>query len=934
MPIYSPTGFLDITNATLRTSNTECQNLKIGTGNLYVTSEISPSYELNLSNVTSLGATSPHTLTLTNVTTAIDATSNIITSGNLKIGGLIYTKDWGIRGVAAGNNLYVGRFTVHGITEVLIIDQAANLGSASKFTITRNAGSPPLVNGIDSSSTINYEWYFISQSNNSEYDLWVRPSATVQTNIKVTSSTYIYLESEPSSSGAIACANGLINMSGNVVVGGDLTVSGTGALTVPAGTTGDRPATAVNGMIRYNSTTESMEAYSAGVWGALGGGGGGGGGPTITGISPVSVLRADTATQVFTATGTGIVSGSTVQLEGVDGTLYSVLNVTPNAAETQVTFKMGGEAVEFPPSAMSTNTSITGYVASASYNTGNAYRAFNDVIGALSSWAMDENNALVGYSTVGPGYLPGLDAPVTQTFDGTSHRGHWLQLQIPSPVKLTRAVIGCTVASRQYGLFVILGSNDNTNWTLLHAGTATTLSTDVTTLSAGSTETFSYFRVVIKSKGSGQADHRLGFDNIQFFSRSGFWDLAQQPYKVRINSTSSLNATSTTKIGFPPTWTTAANASLSFDASASETKTLLGTDGAGGTNRTFSVAPGSNALPAKVGGGTLVLTTTTAGGEITGQIAATGTTSMTFRLTDNASGLFIDRAINIVGTDGLYAFTSHTFTTPVTSNYDTGSSLTDVRNLYSSVAWAQAGAAGGPFLTMTHYTGVQDWTVPITGTYTIEAGGACGSDHFIDNSANKGYGGQGQYSKGTFTLTKSEVLRIIPGKNGGPSVRSSPNAYNGGGAGGGGSFVSRGNTLLVAGGGGGGASLHNNASPLPNGQNAVSSESGTSSRSGAAGGTGGGDGVGILKGKGWNSIQVAGGARGTGAGGFGGGGSNTNHGGGGGGGYSGGGGSGGPQGSYSYGNGGGGGGSYNSGTNVSYGSVYPGPGYVTITYIP
>jgi hypothetical protein len=35
-----------------------------------------------------LGATSPHTLILSNVTTAIDATSNIITSGNLKISGL------------------------------------------------------------------------------------------------------------------------------------------------------------------------------------------------------------------------------------------------------------------------------------------------------------------------------------------------------------------------------------------------------------------------------------------------------------------------------------------------------------------------------------------------------------------------------------------------------------------------------------------------------------------------------------------------------------------------------------------------------------------------------------------------------------------------------------------------------------------------------
>ena len=211
MPIYSPTGFLDITNATLRTSNTECQNLKIGTGNLYVTSEISPTYELNLSNVTSLGATSPHTLTLSNVTTAID-----ITSGNLKIGGLIYTKDWGIRAASGSNDLYVGRFTVHGITEVLITDQGASLGSASKYTITRNVNSTPLVNGIDSSSTINYDWYFKSVDSTT-YDLWVRPTAAVQTNIKVTSSTYTELVSEPSSSGAIACVNGLINMSGNVV---------------------------------------------------------------------------------------------------------------------------------------------------------------------------------------------------------------------------------------------------------------------------------------------------------------------------------------------------------------------------------------------------------------------------------------------------------------------------------------------------------------------------------------------------------------------------------------------------------------------------------------------------------------------------------------------------------------------------------------------
>ena len=50
----------------------------------------------------------------------------------------------------------------------------------------------------------------------------------------------------------------------------------------------------------------------------------------------------DASTQVFTATGTGIVSGSTVQLEGADGSLYSVVDAcAPNAAGTQVTFQDG-----------------------------------------------------------------------------------------------------------------------------------------------------------------------------------------------------------------------------------------------------------------------------------------------------------------------------------------------------------------------------------------------------------------------------------------------------------------------------------------------------------------------------------------------------------------------------------------------------------------
>ena len=78
MPINSPSGFLDITNATLRTSNLEAQNLLITGGNIYVTSELeADATVLNLENVTRKGNVSSNTIEITNATTGIVATGNI-----------------------------------------------------------------------------------------------------------------------------------------------------------------------------------------------------------------------------------------------------------------------------------------------------------------------------------------------------------------------------------------------------------------------------------------------------------------------------------------------------------------------------------------------------------------------------------------------------------------------------------------------------------------------------------------------------------------------------------------------------------------------------------------------------------------------------------------------------------------------------------------
>jgi hypothetical protein len=244
--------------------------------------------------------------------------------------------------------------------------------------------------------------------------------------------------------------------------------------------------------------------------------------------------------------------------------------------------------------------------------------------------------------------------------------------------------------------------------------------------------------------------------------------------------------------------------------------------------------------------------------------------------------------------------------------------------------------------------GVQNWYVPLSGKYKIEATGAVGGGVF------GGSGGLGAYVSGIVSLIKNDMLHIACGQRGGDG--SGMENYASGGGGGMSMVALYGSTsepLACAGGGGGGGyysdgdmdanTTTNGASPMGGGSGGDGGDGGGVGADSHSGGGGGYKTSGNYQ---WESggyaFLVSPPLQGgypyewvSGAGGFGGGGGGSK-GGAGGGGYSGGGGGnyfdGGGGDEYSY--GGGGGGSYVDASmtdTVLTKSAGTDAGYVTIT---
>ena len=98
-------------------------------------------------------------------------------------------------------------------------------------------------------------------------------------------------------------------------------LSGIGSyITIPSGTTAQRPASPTLGMIRYNSDLGNLEQYTASGWGSIAPP------PVVTSVSPLA-YNGEQGT-LFTISGTGFGADATVKFITTQGVEYTAATVT------------------------------------------------------------------------------------------------------------------------------------------------------------------------------------------------------------------------------------------------------------------------------------------------------------------------------------------------------------------------------------------------------------------------------------------------------------------------------------------------------------------------------------------------------------------------------------------------------------------------------
>lgn len=137
----------------------------------------------------------------------------------------------------------------------------SDLNSALAAIVSQNSGA------TEPSTTFAYQWWADTTSGslklrNAANSAWITIGTLATTNLGLAP------QASPSFTGTASFA-------------GDVNLTGTGQLDLPAGTTAQRTGSPSSGMIRFNTTLSQFEGYNGTAWGQLGGGATGGGSDVV-----------------------------------------------------------------------------------------------------------------------------------------------------------------------------------------------------------------------------------------------------------------------------------------------------------------------------------------------------------------------------------------------------------------------------------------------------------------------------------------------------------------------------------------------------------------------------------------------------------------------------------------------------------------------------
>ena len=191
-------------------------------------------------------------------------------------------------------------------------------------------------------TALGYQAFLYNTSGSVDY-LQIAGSATGSHSVTVSAQgtdTNVSLAINPKGTGNIVVGAG----TGNSIL--DLSAS-TNAMVLPVGTTGQRPGTPANGMLRYNSTaTAAVEAYINGAWAALATGGGS---TTITLGTSASVTNPQRSGDATTGFYSAAVNTVGVAAGGIEAMQWNTiasgvdyLSVTPGKSGTAPQIAVAG----------------------------------------------------------------------------------------------------------------------------------------------------------------------------------------------------------------------------------------------------------------------------------------------------------------------------------------------------------------------------------------------------------------------------------------------------------------------------------------------------------------------------------------------------------------------------------------------------------------